>query len=238
VQPPWIIWCQQRTGSIALFNALVKVSDHPAAESEPFDGSIEKRQFSDVSNSRMRDASLAKICAEGWLIKHVFDRLPLDFNLALARATTKAGYRHIHLKRRYELARLLSLGLAEQKALWVKCETTEQSIQDILAGKRSLQPLPIDDLIRRSREAGAQWRRIEKSLPALYTVFTEDIFRPNIVVRRSHITRLLSILGIDFDRAGGVDEALRYSGQRSWRLAHLVPNIDELRRAVAEEVVQ
>jgi hypothetical protein len=115
---PFIIWTCQRTGGISLFSALSSVSEHPAAENEPFDNDgPRKRQFTDVGRMLPvpgRDKRLREIVDGGWLIKHCYELFPDEFNHALAEISTRAGYRHIHLVRRDEMGRLISKGIAER----------------------------------------------------------------------------------------------------------------------------
>lgn len=212
------------------------VSDRPLAESEPFDGTIETRQFSHVSllGTRARRAALRHICDEGWCLKHAYDRLPLAFNLDLAEATNRAGYRHVHLTRRSELARLISLGIAENEVTWLaKSSLTMQAFDEIRSGKRKMKPLDVKSLVERSREADQMWHEIEPYLARCKNVWTEEIVSPSRSRRHTVLTELLKHLGIPREQLMTVDRALEGSGQNTFSLWRFVPNINELRRSLS-----
>lgn len=235
MSPPWIIWCRQRTGSIALSEALRPVSDRPLAESEPFDGSVESRQFSHVTGlgAKARRVALKSICQEGWCLKHAYDRLSLAFNLELAEATNAAGYRHVHLTRRSELARLISLGIAENEVTWLAHSTlTTKAFDEIRSGKRKMQPLNVVSLIERSKEADHIWSETQPYLARCKNLWTEEITSPSRSRRHAVLTELLKHLGIPREQMMTVDRALDGSGQNTFSLWRFVPNINELRRAL------
>jgi hypothetical protein len=234
---PYIVWCRQRTGSISLFNALKAVSEHRSAESEPFDGSVEPRQFSIVPtlSEKYRDAELKSVCMRRWNIKHVYDRLSLDFNLALVKQADDAGYGHIHLFRKNELARLVSLGVAENEAVWFKCAETEQAADDFLSGKRHLKPLDVPSLVERSRTADLQWVEIIKCLRSCFYVPTEDLYGREVGHKRGVLVcNLIGYLEIyDYAKQRELElELEKKNGQDTDKLRHLVPNVDELRQAL------
>ena len=233
--PPWIIWCRQRTGSVALSEALRGVTGRALAELEAFDGSVEKRQFSYVPNLGLRAQrrELQKICKDGWCIKHCYDRLPLAFNLELATATNAAGYRHVHLERRNELARLISLGIAENEVTWLaKSSLTLQAFDEITSGRRKMKPLDVASLIERSKTAEYTWRQIEAHLARCKNIWTEEIVSPNRSQRRAVFLELLIHLGLPRNSIAHVEKMMEGSGQNTFSLWRFVPNINELRRAL------
>lgn len=219
--PPFIIWANQRTASSSLFSALRSLSNRPWAGDEPFDkGESGPRQFSDIRS----EAELRAICRDGWLIKHVFDRLPIEFNLTLARISSLAGYRHVRLIRADEAARLLSLGLADQ-GFWRK-----NSIQKCLAERRPIAPVRINSLLNRGRVASEQWRKINSLLSNCLYVRSESIMSPISSIRRPALRSLLAFLGLPTERLGEIEDTMFDGAHESSRIAHLVPNIGELRR--------
>lgn len=235
MSPPWIIWCRQRTGSIALSEALRDVTPHKLAELEPFDDSVEKRQFGHIPHlgEESQRRELNKICKEGWCLKHCYDRLPLGFNLELAAATNQAGYRHVHLVRRNELARLISLGVAENEVTWLaKSELTTRAFDEIRSGRRKMKPLDVESLVERSNTAKFIWKQIEAHLARCKNIWTEDVVSPNRAQRESVLTELLVHLGLPRNSLAVVEKKLEGSGQNTFSLWRFVPNINELRRAL------
>lgn len=231
---PFIIWCGQRTSSISIFNALAAVSEHPAAESEPFDGSVEARQFDQVAGAAppKRDRMLAEICGRGWLLKHVFEYLSPEFNRALARIATSAGYRHIRLDRHDVLARLVSLGVAEQLAVWFPCPATDRALGAVATGARRIAPLDVAGLVGRQRAYEAQWRALEPRV-AHVRVWSEDCTSDRPAVRHGALARLLRHAEIPAERLADLDAALFRGGQGTARARNRIVNLSELRAALA-----
>jgi hypothetical protein len=236
--PPFIIWCRQRTGSISLYKGLTAaVRDHPAAQLEPFDYDAEgPRQFASAAfHADPGHAAARVICAEGWLLKHVYEpskrfgecdeQIPVGFHLALAQATSAHGYRHIHLYRRDRLARLVSKGLAEQLGTWFPGGWVDDIFADIKSGRRKIEPLDAERLIRWDREADDLWRHIGPQVSALH-IAAEDVFGPH---RLDHLQEIADFLGI-----ASVHSIASHlgRGQDSQRVQDFVPNLDELRCAV------
>jgi len=233
--PPWIIWTRQRTAGIALSNALLAVDGTRLADSEPFDGSVEVRRFSYVPKlgRRARGDALRQICREGWCLKHCYDRLSLSFNLELAEATNRAGYRHVHLVRRNELARLISLGVAENEVTWLaKSELTVAAFREIRSGQRKMKPLDVVSLVERSKLADFTWGQIGPHLSRCKTVWTEEVVSPSASQRHAALSELLIHLGMPPVALAVVEDKLKDSGQDTFSLWSFVPNIDALRRAL------
>lgn len=231
--PPWIIWTRQRTGGIALFEALRPLAEHPLAESECFDGSVETRQFSHVPGRHDRLALLDRICREGWCMKHCYDGISPDFNRELAAISNDAGYRHIHLTRRDELARLVSLGVAENEVTWLAgSDLTEAAFAEIKGGQRQMKPLDVESLVARSRSAERQASIILPLLTRYKQIWTEDITSSRTNHRRRVLATILKHLCIPADRLGELDARLEGRGQNTFAVWDHVPNLRELRRAM------
>jgi hypothetical protein len=229
---PFVIWCRQRTGSISLFAALCSASEHTPAEIEPFDfGPTSDRQFSNVGK-RMpwpeRDRALRKICDGRLLIKHCYENLSEEFNLALAWISTRAGYRHIHLTRRDEIARLVSKGIAERHGTWGAHDWTRHRFREYLVAGRGLPPLDVPMLRRYHEDCERKWRRVGPLLKALEVAF-EDLFGP---VKERTLARIALFLSMP-EASANIMAANLGHGQDTRAIWKLIPNIDELRKVVA-----
>src|SRR5579863_9787871 len=102
---PFIIWTMQRTGGTSLTDLLLEMSEHKAAEHEPFN---RDRQFGAVTiawaQTKDEEAlrrALADLLAQRHLIKHTYELRDMQLNLALMEAAAR-DYRHIFLFRRDE----------------------------------------------------------------------------------------------------------------------------------------
>lgn len=229
---PWIIWCRQRTGSISLFAALCAASEHAPAESEPFDWvPTGERQFSDIGKRMVaadRDRSLRQICDQPWVIKHCYENLSEEFNHALAEISTRAGYRHIHLVRRNELARLVSKGVAEQYGTWFDCHTTREVFSAHLGAGKEMAPLDIAALKRYHDGCKAKWAAVGPLLRSL-DVIAEDLFGHDPVATFSRAAQFLGMPRFSADTMG----RNLGKGQGTRGVWKLIPNIEDLRRAIA-----
>ena len=228
---PWVIWCRQRTGSISLFTALCATSEYTPAEIEPFDfGPTGDRQFTEVGKRMVpadRDRSLRAICDSRFLIKHCYENLSNDFNHALAEISTKAGYRHIHLVRRNELARLISKGVAEQHGTWGAHEWTRERYARYAASGHKLPPLDVAMLKRYHDECERKWRAVEPLLRS-WSVASEDIWL-NPLTALSPVAQFLNM-----PESSAQQMASKLGrGHGTAAIWSLIPNIDELREAIA-----
>lgn len=225
---PFIVWCRQRTGSISLFSALLLASEHRAAEMEPFDKDVARdRQFTHVASMSPadRDRALRDICDTPLLIKHCYENLPAEFNRALAGISTRAGYRHIHLYRTNEVARLVSKGIAERHAAWFPCEGTDA----LYRGSRALPPLNILALKRYHDMCVERY----DSLPPLPWghVATEHLF-PHPEAELLRIATFLRLAMRPALLPLMVGELQKHR-QNTPSIYRRIPNIDELRRVIA-----
>lgn len=221
---PFIIWTRQRTGGISLFTGLCAASEHPAAEIEPFDFSnVSDRQFSDVGKRLLpaeRNRRLREIADSGSLIKHCYENLSDDFNLSLARTFTRAGYRHIHLTRKNELARLISKGIAEQQGTWGNHRWTQERYAALLREGRRL-TLDVAALRRYRHLCDARWLAVSPILNA-FEITTEQVF-----ARHGAITALVAYLDLP---PHSTDTIICNLGtpHGTARMYHLIENLPEL----------
>lgn len=233
---PFILWHEQRTGSNTLFNALCRLSEHKVSGGEPFDPERgvrkEPPQFGDVClmNDRARDRALWDICGHKWLVRHCYERLPLAFNIALANAAKHNGYRNVHLSRRDELARLVSKGIAEQHGTWEPTGTTVRTYDEIKSGRKRLGRLDVSELMKWKHVADAQWRAIRGEVD-VHEVRTEDLFSGPRDDRVRTFMRVTDHLHLQTEP----ERDLLKGNQHTPELLSLVPNVDELRRALHKE---
>lgn len=227
---PFIIWCCQRTGSNSLFNALRAVSEHPPAPSEPFDSRIaEDRQFAYIPGlpADRCDGALREMCGARLLIRHCYENLPDDFNRALAEVSTRAGYRHIHLQRRDEIARLISKGIAEQHGAWIPTDWTRAKYREWLSDGRTLPPLDVTALKDYHQLCVRKRKAIAGSL-SVHVVRYEELFTDDPY---SVLGGLASYLGFPHSSLPLMRNALGH-GQDTPAIWKLIPNIEELRNAI------
>jgi hypothetical protein len=228
---PWIIWCRQRSGSISLFAAISTASEHPQAEIEPFDfGPIGDRQFTNVGKRMApedRDRSLREICDGKLVIKHCYENLSEGFNHALAEISTKAGYRHIHLVRRDELARLVSKGVAEQHGTWGAHEWTRERFAAYVASGKKLPPLDVPMLKSYHDQCEARWRSVGPLLAA-FEVVSEEVFANPAPI----LSRVAVYLGMP-ESCGQTMAAHIGTPHGTRAIWELIPNTAELKGAIA-----
>jgi hypothetical protein len=221
----YILWCSHRTGSSVLDLLLKSMSELPDADGEPFDLG---GQFAPVGHMD-RLTELQLICAERWTIRHIFYQLPLPFNLRLARASTAARYRHIHLDRD-PVARIVSQHIAEHLGTWLPGKET----QERFARCDMLPPLDVARHQRLCARAQSDWRAIRAELSPLYEVRYEELFCGPLERRRSALRDLARYLDLDFTRWNDsrINSYLIGGGQNSGAVWRAVPNISELREAL------
>jgi hypothetical protein len=226
---PCLIWADPRTGSSALFKALSKVCDRPAFF-EPFQFGPHPREWAHIYEDWCVDgdpAALYEAIGQRALIKHIPEAFDDNFNADLARAAEHHGYRHIHLVRCNTFARLLSRGIAEQLDAW------DGPAEDIRSG--DLNPLDVPHLISDLRLDAARWRAIVPHLTAVLTVRMEDVTNPNRARRHDYLSHILRFLCLPRIALRELDEELSRGHQKTSLIAPWVPNLDELRVALATE---
>lgn len=220
---PWIIWTTLRTGGTTLYEALQTASpDLRYVENEPFTGVWSPKAWPPGSAER---SIRNRLGSYGYAVKHALDPFPDEFNAALARTSTSLGYAHVHLVRRDRLAWLLSREVAVQLGAWHPNHSLPL-IDDLLAGRRKLAPLDVAATIEYSRKVPRQWAAVKPHLGDVLEVAYEDLYGDN---RPHAAAALAAFLGIrvDFSRK------LSAGGQDTSRVWHLIPNLDELRAALA-----
>lgn len=215
----------------ALSNALKAVSEHPAMYDDPFMYGGRPGLLNWVYEAWRRGNGeplsvemMKRIC-----FKEVPANFDPCFNEAIARAAEPNGYRHIHLVRCNVFAQLASRGVAEQLDAWSRDETATKT-----ASLVQLEPLDVDDLIRKYYRGGECWAALERDLPGFLTVRSEDVASRDCARRRVEIVRILDFLDIPADRLATVDDILSEDGDNTEALWSKVPNIEALSRALAQ----
>jgi hypothetical protein len=212
---PCVIWAVARTGSTALGRAL-------GALNEPFQ--LQGEAFSSP-------ADIAALCCTRRSIKHLYEECPDASNLALALAATQQGYRHIHLVRCNEVARLVSRDIATQRDAWTP-ESAAQRFSELCRGQTSLRPLNVPHLVRLRQGAIRRWSLIRPLLGPLLVVRFEDLTSPNARQRHAVLQRLGAFLGLSCATLGTLESSLYIGDQRTREVWGHAANVGELRRAL------
>jgi hypothetical protein len=248
VSHPFLIWTMQRSGGTALTDLLMEMSEHRSAEHEPFNWSRNKpRQFwpiveawNDSNDLKALTRSLAALFADHFLIKHCYELLAMPFNLHLLEAAAETGYRHVHLLRRDETARLVSKFIAEAQGTWFK-DYSSKVFAEVVRGDRGLGPLPIErvvDQYRHCRDATATIATALQRSGAEYRLVNyEDLYVGEPAPRRANLDALLTFLGFTADeiesRRAKIEDTLFNAGQNTRAVAPFVPNLDEVVAALS-----
>lgn len=218
---PFIIWTTPRCGGTTLYEALWQASpDLRYVADEPFaPGNV-------WSTTRSSEQLKKLLGGVGYAIKHVLDPFSDEFNIRLAKVSTKLGYVHIHLIRRNELAWLISRGVALQLDTW-NPKYSVPLLNEVVQGARKLNPLNISALIDYRNKVHKQWKAVAPYLDKKFLVTYEYLYgrhQPHIV------GSLVNFLGI----RGDISNRLSTGSQDTSRVWHLIPNADELRQALSE----
>ncbi len=239
----------RRTGGTSLATLLMKLSEHPGTQHEPFNadralGHVLTAWQQDRDVPAMRGA-IRQALARTPTIKHCYELMPLKLNRALLQVSNNLGYRHIILERQDEAARILSLELAKMTGAWGKEAATDIYAQ-IAAGNRQMEPIDTSSALSHLRTC----RQKRADLLALFAEYQQEPFSvcfedmyTDYDRGRAKLQELLDFLSLDVsglpDFEDQVRTALVQSGQNSARMQHYVPNLHKarqvLQRALDEE---
>jgi len=241
---PFVIWTMRRTGGTTFTSLLTTLSEHPGTEHEPFNPD---RKFGDITQNWITQQNpealmngLDKVLASRPLIKHCYELVPEMVSLALLKATSERGYRHIVLDREAEIDRIISLELAKITGAWGVAEAAD-TYAKIENGELCLDPIDIGEACGHMTACAALRRWLasqfdtNKHTPLL--VYFEEIYS-DFEAGRHTIEELLTCLGItpgahpQYEAL--LSEALTEKSQNSQSIAHAVPNMDALRDALQE----
>jgi hypothetical protein len=230
---PWIIWTEPRTGGTALSAALKAVSEHPAVEDEPFQYGEHPKQFAHIYEAWCETGdtlALSRLLGRHVLIKHIPEAFDDEFNSELVRAAERHGYRHVRLVRLDIFARLVSRSVAEQLDAWEVSRA-----RPALANITHLEPLDVPHLLSDFRLGNARWAALQRGITSCLTICTEDVVSRYHDRRHKCLRLLLRFLGLAPGLISDVDAILQNSGQNTESVWHLIPNLRELRTAMALE---
>lgn len=239
---PFVIWTMRRTGGTTFTSLLTDLSEHRGTQHEPFNldrkfGHV-TQGWTDTHDLDALKAGMAAVLDDRPLIKHCYELVPEMVNLALVKATTERGYRHIVLDRASEVDRIVSLELAKITGAWGVDDATG-IYAEIEAGTRSLAPVDID-AARKHLVTCAALRRwlagvFDASRHTPLLVYFEEIYS-DFEAGKQVIEDILACLQIDpaahRDYSAKLVEALTRKAQKSQSIAHAVPNMDALRTAL------
>lgn len=236
---PFVIWTMRRTGGTTFTSLLTTLSDHPGTQHEPFNpdrkfGQI-TRDWTTHKDTAGLMAGLDRALADRPLIKHCYELVPETVNLALIKAASARGYRHIVLDREAEVDRIISLELAKVTGAWGADEATG-IYSEIAEGHRTLAPVDIDQACDHMAACATLRRWLASQFDAaLHTpllVYFEEIYG-NFETGRRTIEEVLACLGITPGAHPQYEalliEALTEKAQNSQSIADAVPNMDALR---------
>lgn len=239
---PFVIWTMRRTGGTTFTSLLTTLSEHSGVQHEPFNpdrkfGHITKAWIAHKDTNLLMNG-LDQVLAERPLIKHCYELVPEAVNLALIKATSERGYRHIVLDREAEVDRIISLELAQVTGAW-GAEDATRIYAEIETGTRVLDPINVGQACEHMISCADLRRWLASQFDAtLHTpllVYFEEIYGDFEMGRRT-VEEVLKCLGIIPGAHPRYEalllEALTEKAQNSHSIAHAVPNMDDLRSAL------
>ena len=251
--PPFIVWTMQRTGGTQLAARLFAQSARSAADHEPFNpGRMFAADISEAARTGTVANLMARICADGWLLKYCVWRAPQE-HVHLVAASAAAGYRHVILHRRSAADRLASLAFANMTGIWAG----DHDRFVATTGARELSGRATPDRVTQTAYVMGHWLDVEHLVgtelrcvttlaevhealvsagypPAM--IAYEDLFGPDAGVARAALARVLGHL--ELSPQVGLDDftaAVRGGGaQATAPLYRRFRNYQQLVTAVAE----
>lgn len=240
---PFIIWTLQRTGGTSLTDLLMKMSEYKTIDHEPF---WPARAFGHVTQQWKKtrdpvalDAAMAEIFSQRYLIKHCYEFHGEPLNRALAKAAAAADYRHILLLRKNELARLVSMALAEAHGTWFR-KWARKVYADVATGRRSLEPLAVDRLVKHYKTCARETSAVRSLLAThdvqLLEISYEDLYKGPRNAREAHLVQLFEFLGFEAETVKlhqtDIEEKIFGGGQDTHQVFRYIPNLGELKAAL------
>jgi hypothetical protein len=158
----------------------------------------------------------------------------------ILRSAAKTNYRHILLLRRDELSRLVSKFIAEANGTWFK-DFAAQVYAGIVSQQRTLQPLPVGEMVNQYKHARRMTDRLREALARLNVetreVWYEDIYTGDRESRLAHLNDLFRFLDFKPEtiaaHQAAIDRKIFGGGQNTGDILQFVPNLAEVRQALA-----
>ncbi len=239
--PSFVIWTFQRTGGTALTSALTINTENSEVKHEPFNYD---RDFSDVSKAFMVGENshsanlLHNLLDSGVSFKHCLELHSIEFNDMLIEAfDSRPNYNHIILMRNSEIQRMLSLYLAKQTNVWGKWKVKKGGYDQIISGKVSLAPFPINEMLNHSKKCKKyrNWIQNQFNMRNLSYIWTsyEDLYNGKIETRIENLNKIFEFVRATLTLENKrVYNCLFSSKQGSEKLFKYVPNIEEAKKSL------
>ncbi len=221
---PFIIWTEPRTAGTTLSAALKSVSEHPSVQDEPFEKMCELAHVYERWLNDRDPAPVDRVFGRHVVMKHISEHFDEGFEITLARAAERHGYRHIRLVRANRFAQLVSLGVAAQTREWRRLASVDHA-----------EPINVPAVIGDAKACSARWRAVSQHISACLLVRTEDVTSRDRERRHGCLRQLLRFLELPPERLGALDHILGQGGQGTERVWPLIPNLGALRAAIAAE---
>ena len=235
---PFIIWTFQRSGGTSLSVALGEAIDPAPLKQEPFNP---ERDFGQVTLSLRKEKfpkgvqALGAILGEGISFKHCFELRSKRFNeMLLFALSANRNYRNVVLMRSHEIDRVCSLYLAKQTSVWGKWKVKKGGYDDVLAGRKKLEPFPVEAMVTHSLRCKNYhtWllQKFEEMDIDHFDVDFDEMYTGEREARIAKTSCVFDYIDAKFDQNNNAILARILSEkQGSNRLYSYVPNYDEAR---------
>jgi len=210
---------------------------------EPFNAGDDSRAFGKITENWLSapdnialEAAVDEICTRQIPMKHCVEMVPWEISEALAKSSTRHGYRHLFLHRENAADRLLSLHYAELTGIWGTHSGDKNRIDEEIFSS----PLPIKKLVEHETICNAQLTRTWQLLESLganpAVVAFEDIYgTSSFSSAQARLLNLLALLDQSRDIESDkklVTEIIRWGDQGTKRSYAKFKGIGDLKQAL------
>ena len=236
---PFAIWTMRRTGGTTLTDLLMTLSEYPTIAHEPFNGDrlfghISTHWYEHKDEAKTRTALRAMLQTRP-LLKHCFEIHGNRFNALLLSTLQELGYRQILLTREDEVARILSLQLAEATGVWGKAGS-ERGYAIFRGDDAPELRFDIAAAQAHMEHCFRGWQWLAKTLEAQgitpFRLRFEDLYQ-DLEGGKETVRAVFDHIDLPSEtfaeQIETVENALRYRGQNSDAMMALVTNIDRAR---------
>lgn len=239
---PFFIWTMRRTGGTTLTDLLMKLSEYPKIQHEPFN---QDRIFGWVSTAwyEHRDVErtrrdLNEVLKDNPLIKHCFEIHGPKFNKLLLEVLRERGCRQMLLLRDDEVSRIMSLQLAQATGVWGKMGSEKGYARFCDDGAPELF-FDLEDAREQLDSSIANWAWLKQQMEGLgiepYRLRFEDLY-DDVQAGMETVRKVLQHLDfppeIYTENIEQIENILRFKGQNSAAKFSLVQNADAVRNAL------